>query len=553
MTSAATDSPRPIPSRARRRLFFAAAGALPLLIVLALVAAARARRPAPGAVALFEVTRGPLVISVSESGVIQSRDKHIIRNKVDGHSTIVSLIEEGTHVKAGDLLIELDASRFDDARVELEIRLQSAEAALINASETLAVVSNQVQADVEKADLDLRFARMDCEKFVKGETPQQRRQLEADITMAREELQRAGEKAAWSRKLADEGYITRAEMEADEFAQKRSQINLALATGKLDLATMYTESQQLAKLESGIKQAEMALERARRKARADTVQAQATFHARTSEFDTSRKKMENLREAITNCRITATAEGMVVYAQSQDRYHRSEPLAVGVEVSERQELIHLPATETMSAEIKIPEASVTKIREGMPARIRVDALPDRLYQGHMAKIGLMPDTVRAWLNPDLKVYNCEIYVDSVARELRPGMSCRVELIVEEYESAISVPVQCVVRVKDRPSVYVMASREPQPRDVETGLDNGRLVRIIRGLEPGEKILLAPPLPPSTVEEKPVAQEEIGPPDDSVRAPADPGAPPAVAPDSTNRPAPSTPPQRRRRERPPAAL
>jgi hypothetical protein len=104
-----------------------------------------------------------------------------------------------------------------------------------------------------------------------------------------------------------------------------------------------------------------------------------------------------------------------------------------------------------------------------------------------------------WMNPDLKVYNSEIYLDSNDSALRTGMSCKAEIIVEQYEEAIYVPVQAVLRVGGVPTVYVPAGETFEARQVEIGLDNDRMVRVTDGLEPGEVVLLTPPLKAAAVE------------------------------------------------------
>jgi len=106
-----------------------------------------------------------------------------------------------------------------------------------------------------------------------------------------------------------------------------------------------------------------------------------------------------------------------------------------------------------------------------------------------------------WLNPDLKVYNTEVYLEGEGDYLRTGMSCRAEIIIEEYDDVIYIPVQAVLRIGGEPTVYVQSGREFRPRKVEVGLDNNRMIRIIGGLQPGEVVLLAPPLAPAAVEQQ----------------------------------------------------
>lgn len=450
----------------------------------------------------FAVARGPLAITLTESGSVQSRERVIVRSEVEGRSTVLSLVDEGKYVKEGELLVELDSSALEESRVEQQIRVENAESLMIQSRESLEVTRNQAKANVEDAELALKFAHIDLEKFEKGEYVQQLSQADADITIAREELQRAEDKLDWSKKLANQGYLTRTELQADELASKRAELNLSLANSKMQILTNYTYRQSTEKLNSEIKKSGMALERIKRKSTADVVQAEAEAKARETEYGRQKTKLDRLVEQIAKCRITAPSDGMVVYATTvSERRWGQEPLQTGVEVVQRQELIYLPATEEMMALVQFQETSLPKLKVGQSATIRVDALPGRLFRGHVARIGFLPNSSRNFLNPDLKIYDCHVFIDDGTADLRPGMTCRVEILVESYADSLYVPVQCVLRVENKPTVYLSGPAGPEPRNVEIGLDNNRMVRILSGLKEGEKVLLAPPLPPSTMTER----------------------------------------------------
>jgi hypothetical protein len=79
------------------------------------------------------------------------------------------------------------------------------------------------------------------------------------------------------------------------------------------------------------------------------------------------------------------------------------------------------------------------------------------------------------------------------------MSCKAEVVVEQYQDAVYIPVQAVIRVGGEPTVYVLKEKAFEPRTVEIGLDNNRMVRIVGGLNEGEVVLLTPPLTPGTLE------------------------------------------------------
>ncbi|HMP74900.1 MAG TPA: efflux transporter periplasmic adaptor subunit [Kiritimatiellia bacterium] len=458
--------------------------------------------PESAQVAVFSAVRGPITISVTEPGTIQSRERVIVRSGVEGRATLLWLVEEGLQVRTGDLLAELDSSRLVEAQFDQQLRVEGAQAALVQARENLEIVRSENASAVETASLTLRFARRALEKFTEGEFPSQLQQAEAEIAIAREEMKRAADRLEWSNRLSTSGHITRIEFEADELAMKRKELDVRLAEGRLRLLTNFTRPQQDEKLSSDVKQAEAALERAQRRSAASLLRAETDLRARESEHEKQVSRLARLKAQVAACRITAPTNGLVIYATSVRRSGRGggEPLAPGQEIVERQELIYLPATSEMMAEIKVAEASMSRIGTGLTARVTVDALPGQLFRGRMARIGVLPDAADAWLNPNLKLFNCEVFLDNGSDALRPGMSCRVELILREFADAVYVPLQAVMQIGGRPHVYVQGPRGvTEPRPVSIGLDNNRMIVIESGLAEGEPVLLNPPLPPSSLE------------------------------------------------------
>jgi HlyD family secretion protein len=275
--------------------------------------------------------------------------------------------------------------------------------------------------------------------------------------------------------------------------EKKAELDLELAEDALHVLKTYTHKRQLRQLESDVIQARMALERTQRRARASIVQAEADLNAKESELEQQRNILGKLEDQIAKARITAPIDGQVVYATSMRRRGNTEPLEEGREVREREELIYLPTTSSYMAEVKVHESNLEKIKAGLPVRITVDAVPGRTFYGQVARIAPLPDPQSVFLNPDLKVYNTDIHIDGDGGQLRSGMSCRAEILVDHYDEAIYVPVQAVVRVNGQPTVFVPEDGEFVPRPVELGLNNNRLARIVSGLEAGQLVSLVPPL------------------------------------------------------------
>ena len=207
-------------------------------------------------VPVVAVQEGPLTIAVTSAGSIQSRDKVVISSELEGNNTVIWVIDEGTNVQSGDLLLEFDASELIDKRNEQEIAVANAEANLIIAEEKLGITEGDCEAALLDREVELMLAKMAFEKYQEGDYPQQVRQYEADIALSDEELKRAAERLEWSQRLAKEGFLTRTELQADELALQRKQLDLEMAQTKMNVLTNYTVLQQRSTLESARRRAD---------------------------------------------------------------------------------------------------------------------------------------------------------------------------------------------------------------------------------------------------------------------------------------------------------
>lgn len=250
----------------------------------------------------------------------------------------------------------------------------------------------------------------------------------------------------------------------------------------------------MAKLNSDVNQAEMAMERTERKANASVIQAQAELKAKDSEFQRQKDKLQKIEDQLAKTKIYAPADGQVIYATSSKGGHDPvEPLDVGRVVQEREELIYLPTGSLSKADVMVHESHLKKISKGLPAIISIDAVPGKTFYGTVESIAPLPDPRSMFMNPDLKVYTTEIYIDDNDPTLRPGMSCQADIIVQQYKDVFYVPMQAVIRVGSEPTVYIQTGNSFQPRNVKLGLDNSKMIHILEGLKEGELVLLNPPL------------------------------------------------------------
>jgi len=355
-----------------------------------------------------------------------------------------------------------------------------------------------------------KFAKMDLEKYEDekdGEYATQLRDSIAKIAIAKKEVKRTEEKYEWSDKLEKEKYISATELKSDEISWEKAKLDLELQQSQLNLLKNYTHNRTLTELKSKVKQASMALERAKRKAHADIFESEAQLKSTEAKYKSEQLILDKIIQQISKTVIYAPNAGRIIYASSTRASWRSsdEPLAEGESVREREELFHLPKAELLSVVANVHEANLDKVKIGSAVSIKVDAVPGEVFTGVVGKIAIMPDARMVYINPNLKVYKTEMFLDdkvgNAGGRLRTGMGCQAEVVTAHYDDAVYVPIQAVITVGTQPTVYVFENGKTNPRDVEIGEDNNRMVHILSGLTEGEQVLMTPPLSKAEVKGK----------------------------------------------------
>lgn len=483
-----------------------------------------------GSESTYPVSRRDMTISVIESGSLKASNAVTIRSAVEGRTTIVSIIPEGTvlteqDVADGKVILELDASGLKENLNRQQIEYNSAMAQFTDAKESLEIQKNQNESDIQQGRLAVKFALMDLQKYLGqsaadkliadangktltdeefanltkdpnllgGESLQNHRKLTAEIKLAESEGKLAQQTLAWTEKLEAKKYVAKTELESDQLKAEKTKIGLEQAQTAIDLFIRYEFPKQAQKLFSDFVESERQLERILAKARSQEAQAIAKFSNAEAKFALEKERLEKLQRQIAASTVKAPCPGMVVYSSQSSRFgSRSRTsIEVGREVTEREEILSIPSALDVVVDTKVHETNIDKILVGQKARITVDAMPDTVFSGEVLKIAPLPDPGSFLSNPDLKLYATDVSLEN-GQSLRPGMSAKVEIIIAELKNVIAVPLQCVATRAGKKICYVNSLTEKKEREVIIGAYNDKYVHIVDGLKEGEKVILNPP-------------------------------------------------------------
>jgi len=237
------------------------------------------------------------------------------------------------------------------------------------------------------------------------------------------------------------------------------------------------------------------LDRARKAAVSKLAQADAKLKSAQGNYNVQLRQRADINEQLEKCVMRAKKTGLIVYGGGGEEmfyYGNQEPIREGATVRERQAIITIPDMTKMSVKVKIHETYIKKIRKGQKVRITIDAFPDQVLAGEVTKVGVLPDSQNRWMNPDLKVYLTTITIDGTYDWIKPGMSAKVEILVDHLKDVVYVPIQAVAPSDGKQICYVAGGIKPQKREVEIGQLNDEFIEIKKGLKEGEKVLLHPP-------------------------------------------------------------
>jgi HlyD family secretion protein len=463
------------------------------VVVVAVIAFALKPNKVQASSGLYNVKKGDFLISVVEGGTLQAVNEVVIRNEVEGTARVIFIVPEGSYVKKGDLLVELDSASAQDQVNQQLIAVEKAQFAFIQAEEQLAIQKSVVESEVRAAELKTNFAMLDLDKFIKGEREQDLTKARNEITTIQEKLAIEREKAKWSEKLEKQGFETKANLDRDMLTVKQTELSFQMATNALWMLENFDLPKKQQTYESAVREAVEELTRVRHQGSRKIAQYEADVRTQKITLDLSRSKLERDQRNLAAAKIYAPQDGLVVYSVSENRFSNESLIEEGATVRNRQTLIKLPDVAEMKLTVKIHESHINMVSQGQPAFIVLDSMPDQRFRGYVSKVGLLPDTTSRWGNPNLKVYATEILITDKLPDIKPGVSARAEIIVTNLQNVISVPLQAVTTRQGQPVVYVANGEDARPIPVKVGLYNTKFIEITSGLNEGQNILLAPPL------------------------------------------------------------
>jgi len=172
--------------------------------------------------------------------------------------------------------------------------------------------------------------------------------------------------------------------------------------------------------------------------------------------------------------VEAPISGIVAktYLDQGDSVSPQAPIAVVADMDE------------VKIKIEVTEVDYPKVKLGQMARIKVDAYPDKEFEGKLSKLSTL-------VSPQTRTATAEITIPNPEHFLVPGMFARISLLVGEHK-ALVVPRDAILRLPGTGVYYCFIVQENKAKKafVELGAKENNLQEIVKGLNEGDLVILS---------------------------------------------------------------
>lgn len=328
-----------------------------------------------------------------------------------------------------------------------------------------------------------------------GEAEQTMRRLKDEALVAKTELGVVEESVEGAKRLRERDFITKQTLENELVSLEKAKLALQTKETELDLFRDYEFPKEAEKMLSLYEEALLELIREKREAIASVARAEAKFRAAKRRYELELRKREDLQSQLASCTIVAERPGLVAYGGANEDYYTSryyEAISQGATLKLGQPIITIPNMSRLGVDVDIHESHIKMIQLGQKAVINADAVADKTLEGRVTKVAVLPDSNASRYNPTLKVYPATIEIDGMNDFLKPGMTAKVKIIINELSDIIYIPIQAVFVEDDRHYVFVREGLGYTRLPVRIGDHNDEFIQIVEGLDEGEAVALRMP-------------------------------------------------------------
>ena len=194
-----------------------------------------------GPLITHKVEKGPLLVSITDNGGIESASNINLKCEIAGGSSILWIVDDGQEVQEGDKLVELDSSALEDS-----ISAQT-------------IVQEKAKSTYIQAQKNLTVAELAVQEYLEGTYKKLVQEADAAITIAMENLRSSENVVKHAERMFRKGQVSELELESKQFSVQRAQLELDAAKTTREVLEKFEKVKMLEDLKSQVETAKAAV------------------------------------------------------------------------------------------------------------------------------------------------------------------------------------------------------------------------------------------------------------------------------------------------------
>lgn len=363
------------------------------------------------------------------------------------------LVKEGDHVRKGQVVARIERIQ---PQAELEAQRANVAAAVADAAASEAALKVQDQA--------IATARATVDRS------------KSDLDLQRSNFDRYEQ-------LYKNQLIAR-----QEYEQARASLNAAEAGAK----------------ESAARVAQVEAQRAQMVAQLSSVQRRITQ---------AEANQRRVSDVLAKFEVISPIDGVVTNLPVR----MGETVVPGIQNSPASTVMTIADMSLITAEVKADETDIVSVSVGQQANITIDAIPNRVFTGHVIEIGNtailrssgLAASQSATSSQEAKDFKVVVALDNPPDEIRPGLSCTARVVTATRKDVLAIPIQALtVRTKreleadpnapatrgsseEIQGVFVVKNGIAEFQKVETGISGPAEIEVTAGLDATMEVMTGP--------------------------------------------------------------
>ncbi|MDO3384435.1 efflux RND transporter periplasmic adaptor subunit [Gilvimarinus sp. SDUM040013] len=203
-----------------------------------------------------------------------------------------------------------------------------------------------------------------------------------------------------------------------------------------------------------------------------------------SEVQRLESELNEQLQAIQAMEVKAPRDGLVVYLPNNE----GDKPAEGDQFSLIQKVVEIPDLNSLIIETTVDEQMAYKVQVGDKVEIRMDAIPERTFNGKVASMGRIV-RVKSRREPS-KVFDAIIELDDAdSSVMRPGMAARLSIVQKVVSDAVSIPQHAIFYRDGAAFVRTTSLTGESEQSVTIAARQAGEAIVTEGLNNGDEVIL----------------------------------------------------------------